>query len=245
MAILHQMINFLLPPRCIATGEIVNDQGMVSPTVWRDLNFISDPKCDSCGFPFDFDIEGLNDGHLCASCMKYPPQYNQARAALIYDDASRDIVLGFKHGDQTHAVPTFMPWLLQAGRELLKETDYLVPVPLHPTRLIRRRFNQSALIAKYLSKETGVKTVLNALTRLRATPTQGHLDMKERKKNVRKAFQVAPRYIERLKGKNIILVDDVYTTGATVNECTKELLKCDVNSVSILTLARVVKPEKF
>jgi len=245
MAILHQFINFILPPRCIASGEIVDQQGMVSPVLWRELNFISNPKCECCGFPFDFDLEGLNDGNLCASCIKYPPKFEKARSALIYDDASRDIILGFKHGDQTHAIPTFTPWLLRVGKELLDETDLIIPVPLHPTRLIRRRFNQAGLIAQSLSKAQNIPTILNGLIRLRAAPTQGYLDMKERKRNVRKAFRVNPRHQHVLKGKKVLLIDDVFTTGATINECTKELLKVGVQSVSVLTVARVVKAEKF
>jgi len=168
-----------------------------------------------------------------------------ARAAVIYDDSSRDMVLGFKHGDQTHAAPFFTPWLARAGADFLAETDYLIPVPLHPFRLLRRRFNQSGLLASYLSKEVQVPCLLDGIKRIRSTPVQGYLNEKERKKNVRKAFALNPKYLEQINESKIVLIDDVFTTGATVNECAKILLKAGASEVNILTLSRVVKPIKF
>lgn len=245
MSYLNRMIDFVLPPRCIVTGDMVDQQGMVSAAVWGKLNFISSPYCDCCGFPFDYDVEGINDGNLCATCLKYPPKFDKARAALVYDDASRDIVLGYKHGDQTYAVPTFIPWLERAGADIFERIDYIVPVPLHPFRLLRRRFNQAGLMAQYLSKELRINCLIDGLKRVRATPTQGHLEKSERKKNVRNAFHVRTKYLETLKDKNILLIDDVFTTGATINECTKELQRYGVNQVRVLTLARVVKPVRL
>ena len=242
MSYLSRVIDFILPPRCIVTGEMVDKQGMISPAVWGRLNFISSPYCDCCGFPFDYDVEGVSDGSLCAKCLKYPPKFDKARAALIYDDASRDIVLGYKHGDQTYAVPTFIPWLERAGADIFDGIDYIMPVPLHPLRLLRRRFNQAGLIAQYLAKELRITCLVDGLKRVRATPTQGHLEKAERKRNVRNAFRMRDKYIPDLKGKNILLIDDVFTTGATINECTKELRRHDVNEVRVLTLARVIKP---
>ena len=107
----NKIIDFVLPPRCIVSGDIVDGQGMLSPAAWRDLNFIAAPQCVRCGLPFDFIEESHSEGDQCAACLKSPPIYNQARSALIYDDASRDIILGFKHGDQTQSVPCFIPWL--------------------------------------------------------------------------------------------------------------------------------------
>ena len=244
MPALQKIIDIVLPPRCLVTGEIVDQQGMLSAEAWGALNFITDPQCNRCGFPFDYDTESISEGNICAACTKSPPPYDKARSVFVYDDASRDIVLGFKHGDQTHAVPFFVPWLVQAAGNLLSNADYLIPVPLHRWRLLRRRFNQSSLMAKYLSKETGVEVLLDGLERMRPTKTQGHLNSNQRLKNVKNAFRVHPDHVDKLKGKNIILVDDVFTTGATVLECTKVLKKAGVESVNILSLARVVKPER-
>ena len=245
MAALEKIIDFILPPRCIVTGEIVSHQGLLSPKSWRDLNFISDPQCHRCGFPFDFDSGDVKEGNICAVCAKNPPAFDKARAALVYDDMSRDIILSFKHGDQTQSVPSFIPWLNQAGVDVLDRADYLVPVPLHRWRILRRRFNQSALIAQYLSKDTKIPCFLDILQRVRATETQGHLKVNERKKNVKNAFGFNFQYKEMIRNKHIVLIDDVYTTGATVTECTKILLKQGAASVSILTLARVVKASQI
>lgn len=238
----EQVINFIWPPRCAVTGDEVETNGMLSPEGWAALQFISDPFCNCCGLPFEFKIEGVT---LCGSCLAKRPKFEKARSALVYNDASRHVILGFKHGDQTHQVPSFMPWLKQAGKELLVKTDLIVPVPLHYWRLVKRRYNQAALIAKALAKETGIDYAPDILKRTRATPTQGFLNARERQKNVRNAFQVCVKKEEQVRGKNILLIDDVYTTGATVNECTKALLKAGAEEVNILALARVVKPNQI
>ncbi len=234
--IISRAVDTILPPRCVITGDLVDRQGMIAAQAWRGLEFISDPFCEHCGFPFDFEVE---DGTLCASCIAYQQPYESARAALKYNDVSRSLVLGFKHGDKTHAVRAFVPWLQKAGLEMLEEADLIVPVPLHPWRLISRRYNQAALMAYALAKETGHKVVPDALHRVRVTQTQGHLNTKERHKNVRKAFALNPKYASKVKGKTIVLIDDVYTTGATIRECTKTLLKSGAARIHILTLARV------
>ena len=210
MKLFNQVIDFVLPPRCIVTGEIVDQQGMLSPTAWRELNFIAQPQCQRCGIPFEFIEETDIQESVCGACMKNPPVYRMARSALIYDDASRDIILGFKHGDQIHAAPCFMPWLNRVGEDVLTNADFLVPVPLHKWRLLRRRFNQSAIIAQYLSKKKDIPFILNALERVRATPVQGYMQAKERHKNVKNAFAVPDAVKPNIRNKHIVLIDDVY-----------------------------------
>jgi len=241
---LNRIIDFVLPPRCVVTGEIVDRHGMLSATAWKELNFIADPQCVRCGIPFDFVEETDIQDSVCGVCIKNPPIYNMARSALIYDDASRDIILGFKHGDQTHSVPCFMPWLAQAGAEFLEKADFLMPIPLHRWRLMKRRFNQSGLMTQYLGRDAKIPFILNGLRRVRATPVQGYLHAKDRQKNVKNAFAVPKEVVPQIKNKHIVLIDDVFTTGATVNECTKVLLKNGAGTVDVLTLARVVKPSR-
>lgn len=236
------LVDVVLPPRCVISGEIVDRQGMISPKIWTDLEFISDPLCTSCGLPFAFEVD---KGALCASCLEDRPEYEAARSALVYNEASRKLLLGFKHADQIHAVLAFMPWMKSAGAEILQDADLIVPVPLHRWRLFRRRYNQSAVIAHALSQHTGLRVCSQGLIRHRSTPPQGHLSAKDRYKNVRSAFCVNPKFINNLKGKTVVLVDDVYTTGATVRECTKVLLKAGVAKVYVLCVARVVKGENF
>lgn len=235
-------LNFILPPRCPVTGEVVDTVGMISPEAWGQLNFIDEPFCTKCGVPFDFLYEGSGgEDQICESCTKNPPAFNKARSVMVYDDQSRGLFLGFKHGDQTHMTPAFIPWLERAGKDMLEKADFLIPVPLHRWRLLKRRYNQAAIIAQYLSKETSVPVLIEGLVRLRATASQGHLNINERAKNVRQAFAVPQKLSPQLKGKNIVLIDDVYTTGATVNECVKTLLDAEAAEVNVLTLARVAK----
>jgi ComF family protein len=243
MKYLLALIDIILPPRCVLTGEKVDHQGTVSPKAWSELSFIANPLCHVCGFPFDFETDGKSEA-LCAACLKEAPPYSFARSALVYDDASRDFVLAFKHGDQTHAVVTMIPWLKMAGAEFLGQADVIMPVPLHRWRLLRRRYNQAAIMAQFLGKEAGIKVALDSLRRHRATPTQGHLKANERARNVKSAFSINPKKQDSVRGKKIVLIDDVFTTGSTVKECTQVLLDAGASHVYVLTLARVVKPQR-
>lgn len=233
-------INTLLPPRCLATGEIVDAPGMVSPAFWSELQFIEDPFCKTCGIPFSFDIAG---GALCAACMEREPLFDQSRSAVTYNEASRKLVLAFKYGDRLHAVHTFAPWMIRAGQDLIATADMIIPVPLHTRRLRERRFNQSALLAQEVAARTGKSYIPDALQRTRHTLPQKGLSAKDRNKNVHGAFAVNEHTLSRLAGKNILLVDDVFTTGATLNECARVLKAAKVSAVNVLTIARVTKEE--
>lgn len=233
-----KFIDFILPPLCPATGAMVDRIGMVSPDFWQKLNFIHAPFCDICGIPFSYD----GDARQCGSCLDHPPLYRQARAALRYDDGSRDIILRFKHGDQTHAVQAFIPWIRQAGHELLNAADIIIPVPLHRLRMIKRRYNQADLIGKALAKNYPDKTYLaDGLTRQKNTMSQGHKSRADREKNIKGAFIVPPKYKNQYEGKTVLIIDDVYTTGSTVNECAKTLYRAGAQAVDVLTLAKIVK----
>ena len=235
----NALVNLVLPPRCIVSGEEVDRQGMIAPHIWNNLDFIADPFCDRCGIPFEFDTG--TGTHLCAPCIQKAPEYDSCRSALKYNDASRDLILGFKHADKMHAALAFMPWLKSAGADMLQNADIIIPVPLHRWRLISRRYNQAAILAQRLGKETGIQVHVDVLIRSRNTPSQGHLKAGERAKNDRKAFALTPKYEDLLKDKNIILIDDVYTTGSTINECAKILKRAKAARVDVLSIARVVR----
>lgn len=237
-----RLIEWLLPARCPLTGEDVETQGMISPTAWATLRFVADPQCRSCGTPLTIaDPEAQNDNLACADCLTDPPPFDSARSSLVYDDASRKLILGFKHADQTYAVKTFVPWLARAGTDFWPADPLLVPVPLHRWRILRRRYNQAAILALGLARETNLTCIPDLLHRTRATPTQGHLKAKDRVQNVRKAFRINPKHTEKIKSRPIVLIDDVMTTGATVRECAEVLLKAGASSVNVLTIARAVK----
>ncbi|HEY8964076.1 MAG TPA: ComF family protein [Alphaproteobacteria bacterium] len=230
-------LDFLLPPLCPATGEAVDAHGMVAPEYWSTLRFIRKPHCPKCAIPFPFDMEG--EGLICAACLDAPPSFARARAALVYDDASRQLILRFKHGDQLQAIPTLAPWMETAGADVIASADIIMPVPLHRWRLLKRRYNQAALLAHWIGKTSGKYVAVDGLIRIKQTPPQGHLDRKDRVANVKGAFIINPKI--DVKDKNILLIDDVMTTGATMNACADALLTAGVKSVDVLVAARAVR----
>ncbi len=178
----------------------------------------------------------------CAAPAAARRRYIRARAALTYDDASRRLIIAFKHGDETHAARPFGRWVAAAAGPLLRDADLVAPVPLHRRRLFRRRYNQAALLAQAVAEAGGVAAVLDLLVRRRPTPSQGGRSRAGRLANVRGAFAVAPRHARRLDGRRVLLVDDVMTTGATVSECARALRRAGSGAVDVATLARVVRP---
>lgn len=241
------MLDALLPPRCLACGTITGDQGGLCPSCWSGLSFIAAPFCPRCGasavFALSADAGAASDESggaqpECPECAVRPPVFARARAALVYDDASRPLVLAFKHADRLDAAGAFAAWMLRAGGDLLRDADVLAPVPLHRRRLFSRRFNQSAALASALGKLAGRPTAVDALIRRRATASQGRMGRGERGRNVRGAFAVPASRAGAVQGKRVLLIDDVMTTGATVSECAAALLNAGAAAVDVLTLAR-------
>ena len=248
-------LDALLPPQCLSCAELVSEPGALCAACWARLRFIATPLCRICGWPFETDptmgdstaAEDINAAPpadlVCGACLREPPSYDRARSVLAYDEASRGLILGFKHADRTHAAPAFARWLARAGGELLITADVIVPVPLHWSRLLARRYNQAALLGIGLAKLTGKTSVPDLLIRRRRTPSQGHLSRSERLRNVAGAFAVRPSRLAQLRGRRILLVDDVLTTGATVSACAGVLRRAGAASIDVLTLARVVRAE--
>ena len=231
-------VDIQLPPRCLSCGETVAEPSTLCGVCWPRLTFIAPPLCATCGFPFDYDP---GSGALCGDCLREQPPFERARTVLRYEDHSRDLVISFKHRDRTDAAPVYGKWMSRAGAEIFAEADLIVPVPLHRFRLILRRYNQSAELCHALSRETGVPNDPGLLVRIRPTPTQGRLTRAERERNVHGAFALWPRAGSSLQGRRVVLVDDVLTTGATVNACARTLLRGGVAAVHVLTLARAVR----
>jgi len=231
----RRLLDVLIPPRCLKCGGIVDSPGALCPSCWEGISFIAAPVCSCCGTPFDV---YLGDDALCAPCLEKPPRFGRARSVFRYDDASRALVLRFKHADRTGSAKTFARWMARAGSQLLAETDLILPVPLHPWRLLKRRYNQAALLGLELAKLSGKPCRTNILLRTRNTRPQGTMGRRARGRNLRGAFAV--RHSELVEGKNLLLIDDVLTSGATLSECCKMLLGAGANQVDVLTLARVV-----
>lgn len=236
------LVNAVLPPQCLACDALVATLGSLCADCWGEAKFITAPQCGVCGMPYAFDPGG---DAVCGACNRSPPAYDRARAVLRYDDVGRRLVVALKHGDRTHGAPTFGQWLARAGVGLIADADFVAPVPLHRFRLMRRRFNQSALLAQAVGRSAeGVNLVYapDLLLRRRHTPSQAGLNASQRQRNVRNAFSLNPRWNGNIEGRRILLVDDVLTTGATVSECARILRAAGVLSVDVLTLARVDAP---
>ena len=240
MTLAGRALNLLLPPRCLSCGTVVEAAGTLCPDCWAEVTFLGPPQCACCGLPFEVD---LGEGTLCGGCLRHPPVWDRARAALAYDDGSRSMILSFKHGDRTDAAPAFAAWMARAGRELLDDAEVLVPVPLHWTRLWGRRYNQAALLARELCRHTdGAVFRPQALVRLRRTRMMGKMNAAERRRTLRGAIGPGVRAEQGLRGKRVLLIDDVLTSGATVKACCRALERVGVSGVDVLTLARVVRP---
>jgi len=235
---LGRVLDALLPPRCLKCGEVVAAMGALCPACWQQLSFLEPPCCACCGQPFDFD---LGPDALCGACTQAPPAFDRARSVLRYDAASRDLVLAFKHADRTSLAPTFAGWLHRVGRDLLGESDLIVPVPLHWSRLFTRRYNQAALLAQGLGALSGKPVLPDLLIRRRATQKQGHLGRLARQRNVAGAFALHPRREDVVAGRRVLLIDDVITTGATITNCAKVLRKGGAAGVNVLAVARVIQ----
>jgi len=232
-------LDLLLPPRCLACGELVAEPGALCAACWPNVRFLSAPHCAICGYPFEYDAGA---DALCAACSREPPAYHRARAALRYDEGSARLVVALKHADRTDAAPTYGLWMARAGAELIAEADVLVPVPLHRLRLLLRRYNQSALLAHAIAAAARKPVAPDAIQRTRWTKSQGRMNRRDRAANVRGAFAVRRRRAGLIAGRRVLLIDDVLTTGATVAACARALEAAGATQVDVLTLARVVRP---
>jgi ComF family protein len=229
----------LLPPLCLSCGGLVGDPGTLCPACWSQIAFLAPPFCAACGHPFEFDP---GDGGHCGACLQERPRYRRARAVFRYDDATRGLILRFKHSDRIEGVPAFARWMARAGADLLADADLLVPVPLHRWRLLARRYNQAALLAVALGRLTGRRAAPDLLVRRRRTKPQGLLGREAREANVKGAIAVREAKRGLIAGRTVLLVDDVMTTGATAGECARALLQAGAAHVDLLTLGRVVMP---
>ncbi|MFQ3457509.1 ComF family protein [Bradyrhizobium sp. UFLA01-814] len=229
-------LDIALPTLCVSCREPVDGEG-VCAICWARLSFIAPPFCPRLGIPFVYDP---GPELLSMEAIANPPAYQRARAAVRYDDVARTLVHALKYQDRTDLAPTMGRWMARAGKELLRDADLLVPVPLHWRRGWSRRYNQSGALAKVIARQSGVKMAAEALRRIRATEQQIGLSRKDRASNVQGAFGVAHERKADVQGRRVILIDDVLTSGATVDACARALLRAKAAQVDVLVFARVV-----
>src|SRR6201994_1739142 len=229
-------LDVALPSLCVACREPVEGDG-VCPACWAKLSFIAPPFCPRLGIPFVYDP---GPDMLSMEAIANPPAYARARAAVRYDDVARTLVHALKYQDRTDLAPSMGRWMARAGRELLDEADVLVPVPLHWRRGWGRRYNQSGALARIIERHSGIAVAAEALRRIRPTEQQIGLSRPQRASNVQGAFKVASDRQHLIAGRRVILIDDVLTSGATVDACARTLLRAKAKAVDVLVFARVV-----
>ena len=233
----------VFPPRCICCGDAVaTDYGLCGPC-WREMRFITGLVCDCCGTPLPGEGEHDSAGSplLCDDCLAAPRPWDRGRAAFVYGGTGRQLVLALKHGDRLDLVPPLGAMLSRAVHPILVPGMVVAPVPLHRNRLIRRMFNQSALLAQNLARREGVTCLPDLFVRTRATPSQEGLSREERHRNLDGAIGVRPRHSPHIAGRHLLLVDDVLTSGATMAATAEAALAAGAAKVSVAVLARVAR----
>ena len=232
----------LLPPVCISCRARIGSHGLVCGDCFAQIDFIAPPVCARLGVPLPYDA---GEPCLSAAAIVSPPVYDRARAVARYSETMRDLIQSFKYRDRQEGLRLFNRWLMRAGAELLTDAELIVPVPLYRSRLWWRRFNQSALLAQGVSRLSGIPVDCFVLKRVRRTASQVGLSAEQRKRNVVGAFKIAPPRAPAIKGRRIMLVDDVITTGATAEACARVLKRGGAARVDVLALARAVEPAAF
>jgi ComF family protein len=241
-SMLRLIADFLMPPVCISCRTRVGSHGLLCGTCFAKIDFIAPPLCERLGVPVPFET---GEKPLSAAATAAPPVYDRARAAAHYSDAMRELVQNFKYRDRHEGLALLARWLAKAGAELLADADLIIPVPLHATRLWRRRFNQSAMLAVALGR---LCRVPRRLLRADAGAADGEPSGAHRRPappQCRRAFRVDKDNAPRIKGRKLVFVDDVITTGATAEACARVVKRAGAARVDVVVLARVVEPAAF
>lgn len=238
----RRVTDALTPSQCLSCRVALREPASLCVPCWSKLNHLDDPVCNVMGTPFAFD---MGAGAVSAAALAQAPAWDRARAAVAFDEASRGIVHSFKYQDRQEAGLLMARMMARAGRNLLQDAEVIVPVPLHRWRLWSRRFNQSAFLAQTLARTMARDYRPDILMRARATRTQVGLDEAARRRNVRGAFALGEGRAGAIAGRKILLVDDVRTTGATVEACAGVMRQAGAARVDVLTFALVLAPAKI
>jgi len=232
-----KLLSIVFPSKCLVCSAIISHNSKVCVGCWGKLEFISNPSCSKCDYPFEFDI-----GHdaLCGNCLAQDVIFDKAISILRYSEVSKIMVHKLKYADKLHIAKHFASLLFKKIHKNIENYDLIIPVPMHRKKIRVRFYNQAALIAGHLSGYSSVPVLHNGLLKTKYHEPQTGLQRSMRQSNVKNSFAINGAYAAAISGKNILLVDDVYTTGATVNECSKVLKRSLCKSVTVVTVARVI-----
>lgn len=236
---MQSVLRAVFPPQCMNCGTMVDADFALCPDCWRETAFIRGLVCESCGVPLPGEADGRAE--YCDECLTNARPWARGRAALLYRGTGRSLTLALKHGDRQDLAAAMARWMVQAGADLLVPDTLVAPVPLHRWRLLRRRFNQSALLARAVARQTGAECCPDLLLRVRATGSQDGRGREERFANIAGAIRLHPDRAARLRGRPVLIVDDVMTSGATLSIAAEACLAGGAAEVSVLVLARVAK----
>jgi ComF family protein len=233
-------VDLLYPPQCMACEAGTAKAHALCVTCWSGLALIAPPFCDRLGTPFAVDF-GM--GMLSPAAIADPPRFDRARAVARHQGTARDLVGRLKYGERLDLARLMGRMMVHAGRDLLADADFIVPVPMHRLRLWRRRYNQAALLADLVARETGIPLLFDGLHRQKRTRAQVGLRRNERQQNLVGAFQVPEHHAARLAGARVVVIDDVRTTGSTLNACAHILRKAGAARIDVLTFTLVAGGE--
>lgn len=233
---MQTVLRAIYPPECMACGCQVDNTFALCPSCWADTPFILGAACDLCGTPLPGQAEP-GAKLRCDGCRANPPPWDKGRAVMSYHGIARKLVLGLKHGDRVDVARAAGPWLARAAADLVTPDTTIIPVPLFRARLWRRRYNQSALLAQALGRFTGTEVMLQGLLRIKTTPSLDGKSREERFALLQEVITANPR--DDLSGRDVVLLDDVMTSGATLSACTHAARSAGAKKLSVIVLARV------
>ena len=236
---MQALLHLVYPPQCLSCDALVTTDFGLCATCWRDTPFITGLTCTKCGTPLPG--EDRSDDVLCDDCISIARPWGQGRAALIYGDNARKLVLALKHGDRIDLARPAAQWMTQAAASILVPGMLVAPVPLHWWRLLQRRYNQAALLSSGVAKLAGLSHCPDLLQRRRSTGNQDGLSREGRFANMASALTIHPRWQHLVEARHVLLVDDVMTSGATLASAAEACLAAGASGISVLVMARVVK----
>jgi len=228
------LLSLLFPTKCLICESNTPDAGICGEC-WAKLSFITKPYCASCSFPFAYENE---QDMLCGNCIKDAPNYDKAISIMKYDEYCKKLIHKFKYQDQLHVLNYLTKFMINMGKELIRESDFICPVPMHKNKLLKRGYNQAALLAMNISKQCKINYLPDLIVKHKNIQAQAGLLKHQRVKNIKNSFQLNMKYQKKIEGKRILLIDDVITTGATITECCRMIRVAKPSKIFVLTLAK-------